>query len=1301
MNAARVISVLGVVCLSAGPAGAWSTNDWQFLDTIERANLRFFQNEKTGPYNLLKDIANYDGSPFDVHISSVGGVGFELTAICLGHYRGWISHSNAYEQVLRQMRAFNNLLSADPEVFKRINGWTYHWYSTDTGYQDSPDGLSLLDHGLFIGGCIFVAEYFKGTEAADLANRLYEETTWSWRPDTDYNFGYSEDLLPILESAEAPQYKKGSGARDLWNSLLVPWPRRMPLYYWQYPHCWIDFRFRTDERGYNHTDIARDSILEMRNACINLRNGDPARYDMLGSNVWGQTAASSSTGYRQMVPWPIYLERYYDTEEACDSGSITPIALPPCMIFAGTETMAAMKYLYEQYYINGWDPAKGERPVWSDVYGFLNCFNQGRPWNYYSDPSKSNWFWGANAAIDYGPNVLMLENYKLGSAWRWFMQNPYIASGMNTLGFGAPQHVTFATFSNQVNQFGGGLGSWGNDGSPAVISYAALPTVNEFVRDYGVRITANNKREGGWVELARSDQRAQASLVFWFKAQTGQERIKVGLKDHFGKEQKVRLEDFAGGSTPTGWTKIEVPLERFCLTGVVTNDTWPGDLELACFEFTNSAGGTVDLDYLAFTKDTLAPRTPTNDFGVAQAGPHARVKWNPAGAEQDVVGYHVWRRYDGASGFTRVTTNVVPAYLGVWEDTSTVAAIGREARYAIQAFDNSEPVNFSAFAPEKRCTGGRLDIDWNNGKNPNVLGGSNDGFYGSATVHGFPFVYTNLPGGINGWVRRSYVNAGNSGHYVDMANADAGDYWALMFHVRGAGGGEHLRLGLRDSADRERILDLNYFLDGGAVGMGWTRALVPLSDFTNVNIGSLRNLSFTHEMASDVQIAGLGFVGGQRSLLTEDYFTEAEDYTRQLGSPSQDLKAAASGGEVLGQGWGLDSGDYADYEFYVVQPMSGTVAHIRYACDAGDGRTLDVRWDDQFVGGLACTNTHGWGDLSNHFSWATVSLPATTGGWHKLTFFANGVGAPVNLDGWYLTDVRRCARECEDYDAQVGSGGQDVKAGASGGEVLGQSWGVAANSEAVYSNVDAGVHTGAWFHLWCALNAAGGRVVDVYVDGARRAALVCPPTRGWGDRAGDFDRASAFIGELGGGTHTVRLAVPNGGQAINLDCFYVGAEGPDGFGVDSDGDGLSDRQERVTGTSTGSTDSDGDGLSDAGELQYGRYGQVSDPAKADTDADSLNDLQESIAGTDPANSNAFFQCLEIAAENFPILGKTVSWPSSSGRLYSIHACTNLLISDFWPLTSGLAATPPVNTWTDTVGGAGPAKFYRIDVRRGP
>jgi len=102
--------VLFVVALVSTQAPAWETNDWQFIETIQRANLRFFQEQKRGPYDLVNDTADYDAPGLAVPpYSSVAGVGFELTAICLGHYRGWVSYADAYEQVLKAAHTFNLL----------------------------------------------------------------------------------------------------------------------------------------------------------------------------------------------------------------------------------------------------------------------------------------------------------------------------------------------------------------------------------------------------------------------------------------------------------------------------------------------------------------------------------------------------------------------------------------------------------------------------------------------------------------------------------------------------------------------------------------------------------------------------------------------------------------------------------------------------------------------------------------------------------------------------------------------------------------------------------------------------------------------------------------------------------------------------------------------------------------------------------------------------------------------------------------------------------------------------------------
>lgn len=67
--------------------------------------------------------------------------------------------------------------------------------------------------------------------------------------------------------------------------------------------------------------------------------------------------------------------------------------------------------------------------------------------------------------------------------------------------------------------------------------------------------------------------------------------------------------------------------------------------------------------------------------------------------------------------------------------------------------------------------------------------------------------------------------------------------------------------------------------------------------------------------------------------------------------------------------------------------------------------------------------------------------------------------------------------------------------------------------------------------------------------------------------------------------------------------------------IDSDHDGLSDRDEKSYGTDPHNPDTDGDGLSDGDEIN--KY--HTNPLKKDTDGDGLSDKNEILLGTDPHN----------------------------------------------------------------------------------
>ena len=74
--------------------------------------------------------------------------------------------------------------------------------------------------------------------------------------------------------------------------------------------------------------------------------------------------------------------------------------------------------------------------------------------------------------------------------------------------------------------------------------------------------------------------------------------------------------------------------------------------------------------------------------------------------------------------------------------------------------------------------------------------------------------------------------------------------------------------------------------------------------------------------------------------------------------------------------------------------------------------------------------------------------------------------------------------------------------------------------------------------------------------------------------------------------------------------------------IDTDGDGLSDKDEEIHGTDPTKPDTDGDGLTDKEEVDGGTNPlDPNDPNPIDTDGDGLNDKEESEHGTDPNDTD--------------------------------------------------------------------------------
>jgi len=136
-----------------------------------------------------------------------------------------------------------------------------------------------------------------------------------------------------------------------------------------------------------------------REHCI--RN--PNQFKGYGEYCLGLTARDTYNGYAAHSP----------TE---DLGTISPTAALSAFPYTPEYSMKALRHFYDKL---------GDK-IWSE-YGFVDAFNE-----------TKNWTASSHLAIDQGPIIVMIENYRTGLLWNLFMSCPEIQHGLKRLGFNSP-----------------------------------------------------------------------------------------------------------------------------------------------------------------------------------------------------------------------------------------------------------------------------------------------------------------------------------------------------------------------------------------------------------------------------------------------------------------------------------------------------------------------------------------------------------------------------------------------------------------------------------------------------------------------------------------------------------------------------------------------------------------------------------------------------------------------------------------------------------------------------------------------
>ncbi|HSL87494.1 MAG TPA: glucoamylase family protein, partial [Bacteroidales bacterium] len=314
-----------------------------------------------------------------------------------------------------------------------------HWLNGTTGkvipFSTYDDGGDLVETAFLMQGLLTVNEYFRNgspeeRSMCDTIIKLWESVDWNWYRKDDQNrlfwhwspnhgwtmnmsvSGWNEGLIVYLLAAASPTfsipaavYDEGwarNGAYPMKNGksfygIQLPLGEDYggPLFFSHYSFLGLDPRNLSDQYADYWAQNVAHSRINYEYCRINPRNRSG-----YSDSCWGLTASDIQNGYSASSP-------------TNDLGVIAPTAALSSLPYTPVESMRALKFFYYTL---------GDK-LWGD-YGFYDAFNL-----------SSLWFARSYIAIDQGPIICMIENYRTGLLWNLFMSSQDVKNGLDKLGF--------------------------------------------------------------------------------------------------------------------------------------------------------------------------------------------------------------------------------------------------------------------------------------------------------------------------------------------------------------------------------------------------------------------------------------------------------------------------------------------------------------------------------------------------------------------------------------------------------------------------------------------------------------------------------------------------------------------------------------------------------------------------------------------------------------------------------------------------------------------------------------------------
>ena len=397
-------------------------SDDALLNLVQQQTLKYFVDFAHPACGMARE-RNTSGD-----VVATGGSGFGVMALVVGMNRGFIPRDQGLAQ-------FGKILTF-LETCDRFHGVWPHWLDGNTGrvvpFSAKDDGGDLVETSYMVMGLYTMRQYLDSTNAAEklLISRINTLTAaveydwytqgqnvlyWDWSPDYGFALnvkiqGYNETLITYVVAASstthpvsAAVYHQGyaqNGAIKNGNAyygitLPLGQPYGGPLFFTQYTYLGLDPRNLSDIYANYWTQNVNQSLINYTYCVTN-----PKKFIGYNTSSWGLTASDDPVEYTAHSP-------------TNDDGVITPTAAVSSLPYTPVQSMNAIRNFY---FILG-------NRLWGQ-YGYYDAFDV-----------SANWWASSYIAIDEGPIVGMIENYRTQLLWTLFMSNPEIKASLTKLGF--------------------------------------------------------------------------------------------------------------------------------------------------------------------------------------------------------------------------------------------------------------------------------------------------------------------------------------------------------------------------------------------------------------------------------------------------------------------------------------------------------------------------------------------------------------------------------------------------------------------------------------------------------------------------------------------------------------------------------------------------------------------------------------------------------------------------------------------------------------------------------------------------